>query len=95
MVCDKCQKKLTKVACPDKWVEGSNNSLRTGGVKVNENKLLSKKKRWAPYAASCKTCKQKMHQEGMYCQGCAYSKGMCAMCGKQIMDTAGYKQSAK
>ena len=26
-------------------------------------------------------------------QGCAYQKGICAMCGKQILDVAGYKQS--
>jgi hypothetical protein len=23
MVCDKCEKKLTKVACPEKWKEGT------------------------------------------------------------------------
>lgn len=25
---------------------------------------------------------------------CAYAKGLCAMCGKQILDTKAYKQSA-
>jgi hypothetical protein len=24
-----------------------------------------------------------------YCQGCSYQKGLCAMCGKQILDTKG------
>ena len=53
--------------------------------------------RWQPYGASkCKICKQNVPQtELMYCQGCAYQKGMCAMCGKQILDTSSYKQSAK
>lgn len=27
--------------------------------------------------------------------GCAYKKGICAMCGKQVLDTSSYKQSSK
>lgn len=46
MVCAKCEKKLAKVACPDKWKEGSSNTIESGGRKINENKLLSKSKRW-------------------------------------------------
>jgi hypothetical protein len=46
MVCAKCEKKLSKVACPDKWKEGSSNTVESGGRKINENKLLSKSKRW-------------------------------------------------
>ena len=34
-----------------------------------------------------------MLQEAKYCQGCAYAKGICAMCGKKILDTKNYKQS--
>lgn len=30
-----------------------------------------------------------------YCHACAYSKGLCAMCGVQILDTKSYKQSNK
>lgn len=26
---------------------------------------------------------------------CAYKKGICAMCGKQVLDTSKYKQTAK
>jgi len=99
MVCAKCEKKLTKVACPEKWKEGSSNTVAGGGRKLNENKLLDKSKRYAPYAkgtaAKCKLCKSALHQEGLYCHNCAYSKGLCAMCGKQILDTKSYKQSAK
>lgn len=96
MVCTKCEKKLSKVICPDKWKDGSNNNTEGGGRKVNENKALSKKKRWQPYGQSltkCKICKSNLHQEAQYCQTCAYSKGVCAMCGKQILDTSQYKQS--
>eukprot|EP00270_Netrium_digitus_P014402 TRINITY_DN4885_c0_g1_i1.p2 TRINITY_DN4885_c0_g1~~TRINITY_DN4885_c0_g1_i1.p2 ORF type:complete len:101 (-),score=30.49 TRINITY_DN4885_c0_g1_i1:187-489(-) len=99
MVCDKCEKKLTKVIVPDKWKEGASNTTESGGRKLNENKLLSKKKRWAPYMASasalkCLICRQQVHQEAKYCHSCAYKKGVCAMCGKQVLDTSMYKQSA-
>ncbi|KAJ0682017.1 putative PDZ-binding protein, CRIPT [Helianthus annuus] len=47
MVCDKCEKKLSKVIVPDKWKEGASNTTETGGRKINENKLLSKKNRSA------------------------------------------------
>lgn len=26
---------------------------------------------------------------------CAYKRGICAMCGKQVLDTTSYKQSSK
>ena len=48
----------------------------------------------ARVGAKCKTCKSTLHQpEATYCQGCAYSKGICALCGAQILDTEKYKQS--
>eukprot|EP00891_Asterochloris_glomerata_P002175 jgi/Astpho2/2175/e_gw1.00040.168.1_t len=84
MVCSKCEKKLSKVICPDPYKAGSNNNTEGGGRKLNENKLLSSKNKWKPtIAAKCQSCKSTLHQEAMYCQGCAYSKGICAMCGKQ------------
>ncbi|KAK9089642.1 hypothetical protein Scep_028724 [Stephania cephalantha] len=43
MVCEKCEKKLSKVIVPDKWKEGASNTNESGGRKINENKLLSKK----------------------------------------------------
>nr|XP_023904588.1 uncharacterized protein LOC112016289 isoform X1 [Quercus suber] len=43
MVCEKCEKKLTKVIVPDKWKAGASNTTEGGGRKINENKLLSKK----------------------------------------------------
>nr|GMD86332.1 cysteine-rich PDZ-binding protein [Ipomoea batatas] len=94
MVCEKCEKKLGKVIVPDKWKEGAHNTTEGGGRKINENKLLSKKNRWTPYGnTKCIICKQQVHQDAKYCHTCAYSKGVCAMCGKQVLDTKLYKQS--
>ncbi|RWW15564.1 hypothetical protein GW17_00020585 [Ensete ventricosum] len=39
------EKKLAKVIVPDKWKEGASNTTESGGRKINENKLLSKKNR--------------------------------------------------
>jgi hypothetical protein len=33
------------VIVPDKWKEGASNTNESGGRKINENKLLSKKNR--------------------------------------------------
>lgn len=97
MVCKDCEKKLGRVICPDPWKSGARNTVESGGRKVGENKVLtSRKSRFAPYTtfAKCKICKQTVHQAGShYCQGCAYKKGICAMCGKQIIDVKKYVQS--
>ena len=29
-----------------------------------------------------------------YCQGCAYKKGICAMCGKKVLETKNYRQTS-
>ncbi|RDX89943.1 Cysteine-rich PDZ-binding protein, partial [Mucuna pruriens] len=90
----KGEKKLAKVIVPDKWKEGASNTTEGGGRKINENKLLSKKNRWTPYGnTKCIICKQQVHQDAKYCHTCAYTKGVCAMCGKQVLDTKFYKQS--
>lgn len=99
MVCDNCQKKLGKVITPDPWKSGARNTTEGGGRKLNENKALTASKgRFNPYKAKfegCRICKQKVHQVGSYyCQPCAYKKGICSMCGKQIIDTKSYKQSS-
>jgi len=94
MVCDKCQKKLgSRIIVQDKWKDGAANTIESGGRKINENKLLSKTKRYAPYDVKCKTCKTLLASRGLYCQTCAYKKGVCAMCGVAILDTTSYKQS--
>uniref|UniRef100_A0A8C3FHA5 Cysteine-rich PDZ-binding protein n=1 Tax=Chrysemys picta bellii TaxID=8478 RepID=A0A8C3FHA5_CHRPI len=72
----------------------------SGGRKLNENKALtSKKARFDPYGKNkfsiCRICKSSVHQPGShYCQGCAYKKGICSMCGKKVLDTKNYKQTS-
>lgn len=100
MVCEKCEKKLGRVITPDTWKDGARNTTESGGRKLNENKALtSKKARFDPYGktgfATCRICKSSVHQSGShYCQGCAYKKGICAMCGKKVLDTKNYKQTS-
>ncbi|XP_052602461.1 cysteine-rich PDZ-binding protein isoform X1 [Peromyscus californicus insignis] len=95
-----CEKKLGRVITPDTWKDGARNTTESGGRKLNENKALtSKKARFDPYGknkfSTCRICKSSVHQPGShYCQGCAYKKGICAMCGKKVLDTKNYKQTS-
>ncbi|GAA5980999.1 hypothetical protein JCM11641_001425 [Rhodosporidiobolus odoratus] len=121
MVCAKCEKKLAKstansAACVDMWASAGERSAQR---KVGENKLLSSKARYSPYAppakagasgskaggskgttepavGKCTTCRVTVARAGAkYCQGCAYKSGVCSQCGKQVLDTRGYKMSSK
>mmetsp|Transcript_42568 Transcript_42568/g.107410 ORF Transcript_42568/g.107410 Transcript_42568/m.107410 type:complete len:135 (-) Transcript_42568:2-406(-) len=48
-----------------------------------------------PYGSNCRKCRAQLHQPGArYCQACAFKRGVCAMCGKVILDTTMYKQSS-
>nr|CAD7261457.1 unnamed protein product [Timema shepardi] len=99
MVCEKCEKKLGRVITPDPWKSGARNTVESGGRKIGENKAITgNKSRFSPYTAkfeTCRICRQKVHQVGShYCQACAYKKGICAMCGKKLLDTKNYKQSS-
>lgn len=84
MVCSKCEAKLSKVVCAEKWKANQEGVGTSSGRKINENKALSAKKRWQPYAAKCTLCKSPLQPDYKYCQKCAYVKGVCAMCGKQV-----------
>uniref|UniRef100_A0A8C9GBU7 Cysteine-rich PDZ-binding protein n=1 Tax=Pavo cristatus TaxID=9049 RepID=A0A8C9GBU7_PAVCR len=94
------ERKLGMVITPDTWKDGARNTTESGGRKLNENKALtSKKARFDPYGknkfAICRICKSSVHQPGShYCQGCAYKKGICSMCGKKVLDTKNYKQTS-
>ncbi|KAK2463556.1 hypothetical protein APHAL10511_004307 [Amanita phalloides] len=100
MVCKKCEKKLSKLAAPDPFTSSSA-LIKEGSRKVGENKLLARpnpkaKIRFQPYQGKCKDCKQSVTQNGAkYCHGCAYKKGLCSICGKQILDTTPYAMSSK
>ena len=95
MVCQNCEKKLDIIAVPDKWKTGARNT--NAERSLNENKLLSKglqQARSNPYSQKCKLCSAKIHQPAaIYCQVCAYKQGLCALCGKTILDTKNYRQS--
>ncbi|KAM6497105.1 PDZ-binding protein, partial [Amanita muscaria] len=100
--------KLSKLAAPDPFTSSST-LIKEGSRRVGENKLLSRpgssKNRFQPYQAKCKDCKQPTTQNGAkYCHGkdllfptacCAYKKGLCSVCGKQILDTSCYVMSSK
>ncbi|XKL67733.1 hypothetical protein PGB90_003224 [Kerria lacca] len=99
MVCQDCEKKLGRVITPDPWKIGARNTVESGGRKLGENKLLTaKKSRFSPYNSKfqqCRICRTSVHQAGSsYCQACAYKKGICAMCGKKLIDTKNYRQSS-
>jgi len=100
MVCEACEKKLSLVIVPDKWKEGARNTTESGGRKLSGNKLLTARRtqqQAQPYSKRrCKNCKGAMSQERyVYCQTCSYKLGICAMCGKKILDTSSYRQSSK
>ncbi|TMW64274.1 hypothetical protein Poli38472_012896 [Pythium oligandrum] len=99
MVCDKCEEKLSKLVVPDKWKDGARNTTggKDGGRAVGSASRLSEKRqrsnRFAPLERSCKICKGKVAQRAYYCNQCAYKKGICAMCGRKVVDTKKFKMS--
>ncbi|VDD82703.1 unnamed protein product [Mesocestoides corti] len=101
MVCEKCEKKLVKIATPDPWKAGSRGVIKGPGAsrRLDNNKLLSASKgRYNPYSKSfrrCRICGQSVHHpEAHYCQSCAFKKGICAMCGVRLVNTSNYNQCA-
>jgi len=89
MVCDDCSRNLSGLAAPDSWKAGSTDRSKSG-----ENKLLRKGVRSNPYGNYCKVCKLRVQiTHATYCTQCAYGKGICAVCGKQVLDTTMYKMS--
>ena len=99
MVCKDCEKKLGRVITPDPWKSGARNTTESGGRKIGENKLLTANKaRFNPYTSNfqkCRICRTTVHQVvSHYCQACAYKKGICAMCGKKLLNVKNYRQSS-
>ncbi|PWN47799.1 hypothetical protein IE53DRAFT_390051 [Violaceomyces palustris] len=82
-------------AAPKMTASGLGAATGSSGRPVGQNKLLSKANRFNPTASKCKVCKQNVSMDrATYCQGCAYKRGICAICGKQILDVKMYKQSS-
>ena len=89
MVCEDCSKSTTGLAAPDAWRAGGRDLTKAG-----ENKLLKRGVRSNPYGNCCKICKMKVQiSNASYCTPCAYGRGICAVCGKQVLDTTMYKMS--
>ena len=97
MVCDKCQKKLSKVCVPDKWKDGAKNTVSGGGQLAGKsNKALQKRKaavQWIPENNICRICKSKVLANMHYCNDCAHVKGICTMCGKRSVDVSSHRMS--
>jgi protein-arginine kinase activator protein McsA len=94
MVCESCAKSLTRLAAPDPTSRAAATSS-LGGVgaqrRLAQNKLASRNARANPYASACKACGLKTQQHNAkYCSSCAYTKGLCPVCGKQVLDTSSY-----
>ena len=41
----------------------------------------------------CNICKGRVENNNAYCIHCAFSKGICEVCGKRVTDVKMYKQS--
>eukprot|EP00808_Paulinella_micropora_P025166 g71401.t1 len=102
MVCKGCEKKLHKHIVADVWKDGARNTKVGSDRKVNPNMALGasklkktkKEQRINPLFHKCKICKVQLHDKGYYCNGCAYSKGICSMCGKKVLDTSSFKMTS-
>ncbi|KAF8365781.1 hypothetical protein PRIPAC_83610, partial [Pristionchus pacificus] len=97
MVCDACQKKLVKIVGVDPYRNKTHNKLQGVSKKPipAQNKLIGQNKKTELVTKKCRICKCNCHQPGChYCQNCAYQKGICAMCGKKILDTKCLKQTS-
>jgi hypothetical protein len=99
MVCDTCEKKLTKVCVPDKWKDGARNTIASSGGKITgkTNKIIQSlsKSSYIPENSLCRICKSKVMQSHYYCNDCAHKKGICTMCGKKTVDVTSHKMSLK
>ncbi|CAD2105121.1 cysteine-rich PDZ-binding protein, putative [Plasmodium vinckei] len=88
MPCEKCEKKLKKLATPDV----KNSSSRS----TSTNKLLEyrhTKQKFNPKSRKCKKCNSQLHQDGKYCSVCSYKLGKCQLCGRTIADVSSSNMS--
>jgi hypothetical protein len=94
MVCEKCTKKLSKLATVnvDRNKAGSSSSGRV----TNENKLLSSKQKFKATTGNfrkCRICKMMTHHVcANFCQNCAFQKGICFCCGRKMANVAMSRQ---
>ena len=77
---------------------GSKESPATGGKVGKTNKALERLKAsetWVPEKTICRICKSKTQMSMNFCNDCAHKKGICAMCGKKVVDTSMHKMTVK
>lgn len=94
MVCHKCSKKLEsqQLITPEFTKGKSEFSLSTGERQINQNMIISKRKfGFNPMAVKCHSCKGRVEGRNIYCHTCAYTKGLCEMCGVKVSDMKSYK----
>jgi len=85
MVCEDCHNKLERLVTPEVKF-GSKSTL--ANVKVNVNMILSKKKdALDSLGVKCLICKTRVESKNKYCLTCAFTNGLCEMCGKKISET--------
>jgi hypothetical protein len=56
----------------------------------SENKLLTTSSRYSAYGGKCQVCKKHLAAGGKWCNECAHVRGICYICGKQILETSMY-----
>jgi cysteine-rich PDZ-binding protein len=101
MVCEKCEKKLSRSAVPDVWKDGSHNAGagQNGGKTLARNSYLESRSkgvgRFAPHNKVCLICRSKLSQDAAYCNQCAFAKAICAMCGVAVADLKFDKRDAE
>jgi hypothetical protein len=65
------------------------------GPKVGVSPLLKRPLGAGAATHKCKQCAAPLKLAGyLYCHGCAYKAGVCAMCGVKVMDTKFYRQTS-
>ena len=89
MVCDSCKSKLSKLAPAQVWKPEHNENQKPR--RTSKMKTLKTSARANPYANLCLICKLRTQQnQAKYCSQCAYSEGICAICGVKVLDTSMY-----
>lgn len=82
MVCDECARKISNLVTVD-----DKNKRMFGKVKIDIKKLGGGKEIYN----KCLSCKGRAEDKNKFCLTCAYRKGICEMCGKQLTKNKMYK----
>ena len=84
---------ITTQRLDDKTLSSSKSQREKSGMNMALLKGMQQKRGFDPTSMKCRICKMtNVQKEYYYCQKCSYSKGICAMCGKKILDISMYKQ---